>query len=160
MEGFLLFQSLLNTRHCSSEFIEKSMTNLAVAFQSLLNTRHCSSILITCLTKKTFPKVSILTQYKALFITEKSLQHFNGTSRRRLAFSRPDIPKRISGLFQPKEKHKEHKMIKIINRMLLLINKIILFFKRTEKVPNNYKELLIYLYAKQLAELNEYHDWQ
>ena len=36
------FQSLLNTRHCSSE-IHRWRTSLKISFQSLLNTRHCSS---------------------------------------------------------------------------------------------------------------------
>ena len=37
------FQSLLNTRHCSSEIDHNFKFREEEEFQSLLNTRHCSS---------------------------------------------------------------------------------------------------------------------
>ncbi len=91
-----LFQSLLNTRHCSSAlrnfycclvydvsiltqykalFILVRKGDLKwldkKKFQSLLNTRHCSSKSMSYRNEMNQIAVSILTQYKALFIKTK-----------------------------------------------------------------------------------------
>ena len=63
-----MFQSLLNTRHCSSKKGRKKLKSQdSEKFQSLLNTRHCSSMQKDSL--EGVNDVSILTQYKALFIS-------------------------------------------------------------------------------------------
>ena len=65
-----MFQSLLNTRHCSSLKGIKDVFEGVKTFQSLLNTRHCSSNKKYKTKIKKGGAVSILTQYKALFISK------------------------------------------------------------------------------------------